>query len=285
MIENDLRESLLANSVTAALRAKYLGLNSAIPASSCAEIFENNPNAQTGLYFLGSETGTKVFCNFDLTTSSDFDEYGWERLSYIDMTDATVSCPSPFAEVSVQNSNVRYCRKNFDGYGCTGISFSSVGPINRIYGRIHGIQSGTPDIEDSHFDRGLDEPYVDGVSLTYGSPRNHIWSFIGYTSDAFPNCPCSTDPQRSTPDYIGENYFCESGTSSETDFSLTFVDDPIWDGLDCAKTQTPGCCNRGEWFYREFPLPVSNAIELRVCTDSNIADEDIGIQLVELYVQ
>ena len=24
----------------------------------------------------------------------------------------------------------------------------------------------------------IDAPYVDGVSLTYGDPRNHIWTFV-----------------------------------------------------------------------------------------------------------
>lgn len=229
---------------------------------------------------------TKSLCRFDLTTNGDFDEFGWQRLWLVDMTDPSMSCPAPFSEVMDADSGVRYCRKDIDGYGCTGILLSPTAPFKRIYGRVHGIQSGNPDVEVASFDRGLDEPYIDGVSLTYGlAPRNHIWSFIGYTSAAFPNCPCSTDPERSTPDYIGENYFCESGTSDTVNFFQTFVNDPIWDGQNCEKTQDPGCCNRGEWFYREFQLPVNTDVELRVCTDDNTGDEDIGFQLVELYVQ
>ena len=41
--------------------------------------------------------------------------------------------------------------------------------------------------------------YIDGVSITYGTPRKHIWSYaIGYTDNAHHhspiNCPCSHYP-------------------------------------------------------------------------------------------
>ncbi len=203
------------------------------------------------------------------------------------MKNPATNCPSEFQMVE-HESGVQYCRKDFDGNGCTSIRYSHVNrPIKRLYGRVHGIQSGTPDLWDGIFGRGIEGDYINGISLTYGHPRQHIWSFL---SAAFPNCPCSTDPTVTTPSFIGENYFCESGTMMTDNFAQTFVNDPIWDGQNCESTQDPGCCTRGdlgngEWFYREFTAPFSPDVELRICTDEIIEDEDIGLQLVEIYFQ
>ncbi len=271
---------------------KYLnliGLNSNFPAVSCAEIYENNENAQNGYYFISiSDEITRSFCRFDFQTSGQLQ--GWELLTSLDMNNPDTNCPSEFQMVE-HESGVRYCRKNSDSNGCTAITYPHNRPIKRLYGRVHGIQRGTPDIFDGIFDRTIEGDYLNGISLTYAHPRQHIWSFIGYTSAAYPNCPCSTNPTISTADYIGENYFCESGTADlEVDPAETFVNDPIWDGQNCESTQDPGCCTRGdlgngEWFYREFEVPFTPVVELRICTDQTIADEDIGLQLVELYIQ
>lgn len=64
-------------------------------------------------------------------------------------------------------------------------------------------------------------PYVDGVSITYGTPREHIWTYaIGNTdkSNFLPrfatNCPCSQFPGHLPPSFVGTNYYCESGRLS-----------------------------------------------------------------------
>ncbi len=287
-IVTEITSLLSGNTVMPALRIKYLGLNSDLPAASCAEIYKNNENAQNGYYFI-PDGNTRAFCRFDFQSSGQLQ--GWELLTSLDMKNPDTNCPSEFQMVE-HASGVRYCRKSLDGNGCTSITYPHINrPITRLYGRVHGIQSGTPDIEENNFNRGIEGEYIDGISLTYGqSPRRHIWSFIGYTSAAFPNCPCSTNAARTTPAYIGDNYFCESGTMLPDNFFQTFVNDPIWDGQNCESTQNPGCCTRGdlgngEWFYREFTVPFTPDIELRICTDDNISDEDIGLQLVELYFQ
>ena len=64
---------------------------------------------------------------------------------------------------------------------------------------------------------------MDGVSITHGSPRRHIWTFAcGLMSDEVSNyqgraqCPCNSNgiPDRK-PDFIGDDYYCESGNPSE----------------------------------------------------------------------
>ena len=68
----------------------------------------------------------------------------------------------------------------------------------------------------------IDNPYVDGVSVTHGMPRAHIWTFSAGGSDAtvldyVSNCPCAnpaaTVIATPAPSFVGDNYFCESGNS------------------------------------------------------------------------
>jgi len=71
--------------------------------------------------------------------------------------------------------------------------------------------------------RTIEDEYVDGVSLTHGSPgaRQHIWTFAAgilesYNPPFHPTlfCPCvnGTFP----PSFMGNDYFCESGNSGTT---------------------------------------------------------------------
>ena len=58
-------------------------------------------------------------------------------------------------------------------------------------------------------------PYLDGVSVTYGNPRKHIWTYtIGWSDQGNNNnnnCPCASFPASLPPSFVHENYYCESG--------------------------------------------------------------------------
>jgi hypothetical protein len=67
----------------------------------------------------------------------------------------------------------------------------------------------------------IDGPYVDGVSLTHGNPKQHIWTFAAayYESSGLYGCPClngpfQTHPSNQPPDFIGNDYFCDTGATS-----------------------------------------------------------------------
>ena len=57
-----------------------------------------------------------------------------------------------------------------------------------------------------------------GVSLTHGSPQQHIWTFAGGASEARPNweeaCPCDASISITIPPFVGGDYFCESAETS-----------------------------------------------------------------------
>ena len=88
------------------------------------------------------------------------------------------------------------------------------------------------------YSRTIDEVYVDGVSITYGSTlRKHIWTYasgldLGFHSTEF-GCPCNNDNMQQVPPYVGSDYYCETGahvyTCCETRFHL-YSNDILWDG-------------------------------------------------------
>ena len=125
------------------------------------------------------------------------------------------------------------------------------------------------------------------LSVTYGSPRSHIWTFAAGHSTVnnlgFNNCPCDLYPGPEAPPFVGENYFCKSGISAGFTSGLWYLDDPLWDSQGCVSGST--CCNRGgPWFTTTLSQEVSDDIEVRWCFDQGASDEDIGVEQLEIYV-
>ena len=71
---------------------------------------------------------------------------------------------------------------------------------SRVCGQLRGYQFGTPDgfhpyiIDKS---RAVDNLYIDGVSITYGSgPCKHIWTYangLNLEANQISQCPCDTN--------------------------------------------------------------------------------------------
>ena len=59
---------------------------------------------------------------------------------------------------------------------------------------------------------------------------------------------------------------------------------PLWDGGGCGPTG--GCCesNNPPWFCKTLPQPTTDDIEVRVCGDEVLSNEDILVELIEIYV-
>ena len=64
----------------------------------------------------------------------------------------------------------------------------------------------------------IDSNYVDGVSLTHGhTPRDHIWTFAAAIDESILRtnlCECSHFEGTAIPSpvFIGQDYFCDSGS-------------------------------------------------------------------------
>ena len=148
-------------------------------------------------------------------------------------------------------------------------------------------------LENRNQRQSIDSPYVDGVSLTYGSPRQHIWTFAASldetgTSNTDSRCSC-TNPSypHSVPSFVGNSYFCETGVPAGQRFdSSTFhADDPLWDGQGCGPTST--CCtfNNPPWFCKQLPQSTNADLEVRLCSAYTPTDEDTPVDLIEINVK
>ena len=156
-----------------------------------------------------------------------------------------------------------------------------------------GYQHATPDAFDPliHFNQQIDGYYVDGLSLTHGSPgsRQHIWTFAGAIGDMVLSdtyrCACSISHNWNfSTGFVGNDYFCDTGNHGNTwPHERFYSEDPLWDGAGCAPGTT--CCqfNNPPWFSKTLPQPTTNDLEVRICHDGNV--DDTPVQLLELYIQ
>ena len=215
----------------------------------------------------------------------------WYRALSVNMSDANSQCPSGWVEESA--GGLRTCGRGTVGAGCRSVYISSDNrDYTKICGRAIGYQFGSTDgFGPSFYDNmnSLDQIYVDGLSITYGSPRQHVWTYAsavreGNSTYIGSNCPCSSYPGALPPPVIGNNWYCESGNPNSTHTATLYSNDPIWDGEDCEGT----CCSNGKsppWFSVELPRSTSENIEARICASEDNANEDVFISILEIYIQ
>ena len=214
---------------------------------------------------------------------------GWRRVAYLNMSDPSQQCPSVWQEITTPH---RVCGRRSNTGSCEGLTYSTGSEqYNQVCGRIIGYQLGSPD----SFNGGsIDSYYLDGVSVTYGSPRQHIWSFSGGLEEEnffapATSCPCVSGSTNGNliPSFVSQNYFCESGIArwDTRTYALWRNGDPLWDGQGCGPTSS--CCtfNSPPWFNVQLSSLTTGDIEVRICGDQAIGDEDTPIQLIELYVK
>ena len=259
------------------------------PANPCAEIERRNKSDVTpsGYYWVQNTAGAsvRVYCNMKKACCGYTGE--WVRVAYLNMTNSSHRCPSGLTEKSAPRRCYRYSR------GCVSVTYPSHGiQYQRVCGRITGYQKGTTDAFYNYYsaDTPITSYYVDGVSITHGSHKKHIWTFAAANDELRADqwrCPCSRMGQNFTgfiPSYVGNDYFCDAGTSSFPDPAKAYTTNPIWDGSGCGSTSS--CCsfNSPPWFCKPLPRPTTDNIELRVCQDQDFSDENIQIELIEIYV-
>ena len=212
---------------------------------------------------------------------------GWRRVVYLDMTDPSTTCPSGW---QLTGHSKRTCeRVSTQSPDCDSVTFPvSGGQYSRVCGRIKAYQNEHTDAFEAYHDGDvttIDGAYVAGVSITHGSPRNHIWTFAAGASEAQPTwadaCPCDASITIRVPPFVGNDYFCESGANAASP-GVFFPNDPLWDGQNCASSST--CCsfNTPPYFVKQISIPTSDDIEVRLC---DLDGQDSPVELIELYVQ
>ena len=156
---------------------------------------------------------------------------GWRRVVDLDMASSRcTNCPAGWQLTSYIR---RTCGRRQNGYRtCDSASFPvQGGEYSSVCGRIIAYQWGCPDGFRPYNDRyvnNIDGAYASGVSLTYGYPRQHIWTFAAGGTENNPSetwvCPCDHDDVSSiqVPWFVGTSYFCESGVNEAWDDRVHF---------------------------------------------------------------
>uniref|UniRef100_A0A1X7USA6 Fibrinogen C-terminal domain-containing protein n=1 Tax=Amphimedon queenslandica TaxID=400682 RepID=A0A1X7USA6_AMPQE len=259
--------------------------------TSCKEIEQEQPS---GMYELASFNETyEAYCHMEELCGS---KGGWTRLAYLNMSDFSETCPSGLR--LYQSEDVSACgRPLTSSAGCVSVQFPSNGiSYSQICGRVTGYQYGTPDAVHSGFTpnhNNLNGDYVDGVSITQGSPRKHVWTLIvGFTDQTnsdniYYNCPCSTGSTQHIQSFVGNHYTCESGNPTTSISAHLYTSDPLWDGQGCSSHEAACCDIPGiPWFHRDYGnATTTDYIELRVCGDEGTDNEDTPVSYYEIYVK
>jgi len=262
----------------------FLGDIPRCPASSCKEVADTKLwRARSGHHWLVRNAQTfQAYCTPSISPS---ESQGWMRVAGVS---ASQGCPSGLEPVTAEGRKM--CRKTVNT-GCSSVTFPTHGfSYSEVCGRVYGYITGTTDgfyRHDNCPDCTIEKQYVDGVSITHGHPRQHIWSLAAASShdDRYDHheyyCPCTTSANEYTyrPPFVGNDYSCEyEGTNTYSHA------DRLWDGQGCVAS-LQRCCDRGSWFCKQLYQPTTDDIEFRLCADEPPDNEDVYIEYIQLYVQ
>ena len=230
-------------------------------------------------------------------TLCNISSFNWRRVAYINMTDPEAECPSGLNETSNNITGQRACGRSVDGAGhtlaapggCSSVTF----PVNTTYchvcGYARGYQYYTMDAFWQSPIRTINDAYIDGISITQGNPRKHLWTLaVGFselhTTNLEVRCPRDLDPFDFTivPVFVGNNFYCETGFPHAMIEARIAWEDPLWDGQQCVSSTVQSCSRYG-WFHRDI-APSQEDIEVRWCSDEIRSDEDFYTDLLEIWV-
>ena len=267
----------------------YCGMN--YTGLSCVDIYNNNRETdnKNGYYPINNNQWT--FCNMTAIAASYFTFScagvggEWRKIASFNIS-AGDDCPNGWNRSS--HNNVSFCRSHTDKKrGCFPVMFSTnhIG-YQRVCGRARGYQKGSTDA--FLVGGNIDLAYVDGLSITHGSPRQHIWTYAAGRAEHVGDeqkCPCTASPGLAPPSFVGSNYYCESGSENWSHHDTYYLSDPLWDGSGCSSGNN--CCSNINlpWFQYQLNQTTEDDIEARICTSSLFTDEAVLIDILELYVQ
>ena len=214
----------------------------------------------------------------------------WLQIADFDFSSATDPCP-PEWELVTAPAGRGGCRQLDTAAGCTVATFSTNGvEYGKVCGQIIGAATGNPD---AFRELGAPGPTVaangvrliDGVTITYSSEIQHIWTLSAarFTNEDLVVCPCKTNTNSIIMDAVAfadNNYFCD------TTFGNSKL---LWNG-DCTPITIPSleaCCefNTPPFFTAPLPTRTTANVDAHLCRDQARSDEDIRVQIIQLYVQ
>ena len=200
----------------------------------------------------------------------------WVKIGSLNPLD---SCPSGFMSENIGGAQVCWKKEK----GCTSFSFEAGQDYRAVCGVATAYAYGSPDAFGSP-DETIDEAYVDGISITYGSPRQHLFTYAA--AYEFEKCPCKGGPTE--PAFVNNNAYCGDkvlapGEQWERKWYPNTV---LWHAAsDCSDDDITCRDDYRPWFSVETASSTSDAVEIRSCQDQAYDDEAIGIASMEIYIR
>ena len=272
-----------------------LGMLQSYPGESCAEIYQINKTTRgvSGLYWINTTSGLhRVNCDMELECGGH--KGGWTTIVKFD-TSKGDSCTSGWTNITTPGDLSKVaCRSGSDASGCHSVIFTTFNiTFNKICGQVKGYQKGhTEAFYSSESDtKSINDHYVDGLSITLGNPCKHVWTYaVGFSDNYnYPdyNCPCAAIPGPNPPAFVGNHYYCESGTAKHSSSSNDYLtSDMLWDGYGCHHTGN-NCCTNPDmpWFFQQFSRSIHDYLEARICSRDGFNTGDTLVENIALYIQ
>eukprot|EP00731_Ephydatia_muelleri_P036662 Em0300g4a len=193
---------------------------------------------------------------------------GWELVGSLDMLDyKNQKCPNQLRSYDIKRACGRMA-----GQLCSSFTVpTGSNSFRQVCGRFRAFQVGSPD-GFSAFNAPkpvtIDGPYVDGISITYmnAGKREHVFTYAGSVIENSANgnanvCPCAGGTP--VPLFVrNADHYCESGNPGSTWSPNLLYCDPL-----------------------TLARRVSSDLEVRLCGDEGLDNEDTALESYELYVR
>ena len=273
------------------------GLSFTNPADSCSDMIKENSLSSDGWYWVRDTSGSNLPPRLMMCFLRGHDKCGdgvWMRISYFDTHQPLAECPDPLMRLVVGGNS--YCLQQ-TANGCDSVFFDVLGTnYSEICGMIMAKQySHINAFGNAPSGATVDDAYAEGILITLGSPRQHVWTYVvadvanppvEYTHRDI--CPCTghaSAPQ--PPSFVGNDYYCDSGNDGDDDaLEKQLYNKTLWnsEGPICSASAT--CCENPDqpWFRKKLDASVNDNIELRWCADEDLR-EGTATERVELYIR
>ena len=262
--------------------------------AGCSKILQKNKISQSGYYTILAPNNSLISVYCDMEGSNCDGKGGWMRVGYLNMTEPNTICPPRLTLRQFPNIDHGVCGRNMSSstfYSAHGFCYS------KVCGQIRGYQFKSPDgfppLFDSNASPNIENcnTYVDGVTITYGSnPRKHIWTYACGVSEAAgivghpPQyiCPCNNDSNDTyVPEWIGNDYYCESGLHSEDHQEVLYSNDTLWDGQQCGGNEGPCTYIHTHSLKCSFyPLIMSLHLIMMQCNESTALSNSASLSIL-----
>ena len=245
---------------------------------SCALRYKNNPNLKSGTYELTINGKVQsVYCYMGPLCGV---KSGWTRVGAFD---GTLQGKCPNDEFVVSETTLHVCRASGS---CASVPLETYGvTYTDVCGFVGGYQAGATAAFDSKAD--INSPYLSGVSITRTvtgpEKRRHVFSMAAGEAEKSTSqnaCPCNAGATHKPPAFVGDDYYCESGSPDVLKSTALLRDDQLWDGdklhhaeTKCKKSLMPA-------FKHSISPPTSDQLELRLCRIKQKAD----VYLMTFYI-